>query len=100
MHAIIDACLRDFVQLNRPYKYLLTCVLTQKSGGAGLHSVATSYWDGTADFTCGVPWENEDMHCLVTVHAIALNLHHNEPSPAPLAAAEAPTAGLPPIQVA
>lgn len=73
MHTILDACLREFVGLNRPCKYLLTCVLSQKNG-AGFRSVASQYWDGRSDFTCAVPWENDHIHCLVTVHAVALHL--------------------------
>jgi dynein light chain Tctex-type 1 len=73
IHTILDACLRELVALNRPSKYLLSCVLSQKNG-AGFRSVASQYWDGRSDFTCAVPWENDHIHCLVTVHAVALHL--------------------------
>lgn len=73
IHTILDACLRELVALNRPSKYLLSCVLSQKNG-AGFRSVASQYWDGRSDFTCAVPWENDHIHCLVTIHAVALHL--------------------------
>ena len=73
IHTILDACLRELVALNRPSKYLLSCVLSQENG-AGFRSVASQYWDGRSDFTCAVPWKNEHIHCLVTVHAVSLHL--------------------------
>ncbi|KAM3576733.1 hypothetical protein VYU27_001328 [Nannochloropsis oceanica] len=56
MHTILDACLRDLVALNRPSKYLLSCVLSQKNG-AGFRSVASQYWDGRSDFTRAIKTE-------------------------------------------
>ena len=73
IHAIVDGCLRELVTLNLPYKYVLTCLLQQKTG-AGVCSSAATFWDGRVDFSQAVHWGNEHMHCLVTVHALHLHL--------------------------
>lgn len=72
---IIDSCLKDLQSLSRPYKYILTCILTQKNG-AGLVSAASTYWDGAGgkDGVCKVSWENATMQCVVTVFGCSVNI--------------------------
>eukprot|EP01036_Dinobryon_divergens_P003782 gene3782-5003_t len=47
----------DLQQLNRPFKYVITCVIMQKNG-AGLITSASMHWDSVKDGLCRVPWQN------------------------------------------
>lgn len=72
INSIVDTCLRELVALNRPFKYIITCVIMQKNG-AGMNTTASMFWDGTKDRHCVVPWENQTMHSIVTVYGLAVN---------------------------
>lgn len=74
VQTILDTCLREFVALNRPCKYLLTSVLSQKNG-AGFRSISSEFWDDRSDCSYVVHWENEHMHCIVTIYVIALDIN-------------------------
>jgi len=51
-------------------KYMVHVVLLKKSPSVGFHSATSAIWDPTTDGMCSVTWENETMHCLVTVFEI------------------------------
>lgn len=36
--------------------------------GAGLNSSTTMHWDAAKDGYCKVPWQNQTMHCIVTIY--------------------------------
>jgi dynein light chain Tctex-type 1 len=50
---IVDNCLRELQSLNKPYKYIITCIIMQKNG-AGLNAAASMYWDTEKDNQCEV----------------------------------------------
>ncbi|TNJ27447.1 Dynein light chain [Giardia muris] len=68
---IIDEVLKKLVAQRKPYKYLVTCTLMQKTG-AGLHTACSAYWDTTTDGVAIVRWENRALYCVVTVFGVAL----------------------------
>ena len=70
---VIAAALKGLQSLNRPFKYILTVIIMQKNG-AGLTSVASTYWDTNKDGVCKVLWENNTMHCIVTCFGLAVNV--------------------------
>ena len=70
---IVTSCLKDLQQLNRPFKYVITCIIMQKNG-AGLVTSATMHWDSVKDGLCKVPWQNSTMHCIVTVYGLCVNI--------------------------
>ena len=70
---IVTNCLKDLQQLNRPFKYVITCIIMQKSG-AGIVTSASTYWDSSKDGLCKVPWQNSTMHCIVTVYGVSVNI--------------------------
>ncbi|VDN19190.1 unnamed protein product, partial [Dibothriocephalus latus] len=45
---IIDQCLIQLAKLNRPFKYIVTCVIMQKNG-TSLHTASSCYWDLNTD---------------------------------------------------
>lgn len=72
-NSIIDTTLKGLQSLNRPYKYAVSVIIMQKNG-AGLISTISSYWDTTKDGYCKVTWENNTMHCIVTVFGISVHI--------------------------
>jgi dynein light chain Tctex-type 1 len=70
---IVTNCLKDLQALARPFKYIITCIIMQKTG-AGLNSTTSMHWDVTKDGYCKVPWQNSTMHCIVTVYGLSVNI--------------------------
>ena len=56
IHAIVDACLKELQTLNRPFKYIVTCIIMQKNG-AGLDTGAALFWDNAKDGLVCIPWD-------------------------------------------
>lgn len=70
---VVTNCLKDLQQLNRPFKYIITCIIMQKNG-AGLNTSTSMFWDTSKDGYCKVPWQNSTMHCIVTVFGLSVNI--------------------------
>jgi len=51
-------------------KYMVHVVLLRKSPSVGFHSATSAIWDPHTDGMTSITWENESMHCLVTVFEI------------------------------
>lgn len=70
-NGIIEAVLGKLVALNRPFKYVVTVLLTQKAG-AGMHCAAMARWNPATDGRTSVLWENTTVQALVTVFWVAI----------------------------
>lgn len=70
---VVTNCLKDLQQQNRPFKYIITCIIMQKNG-AGMNTSASMHWDASKDGFCKVPWQNLTMHCVVTVFGLSVNI--------------------------
>mmetsp|Transcript_44904 Transcript_44904/g.142979 ORF Transcript_44904/g.142979 Transcript_44904/m.142979 type:complete len:117 (+) Transcript_44904:167-517(+) len=68
---VVEGCLKRLSALQKPFKYIVTCNLMQKTGG-GLHTASTSLWDPNTDGKITVQWENNTMHCIVTVYWLCI----------------------------
>ncbi|XP_007899582.1 dynein light chain Tctex-type 3 isoform X1 [Callorhinchus milii] len=68
---IVEQSLMHLVKMGKPFKYIVTCAVMQKSG-AGLHTASSCYWDSSTDGSCTVRWENKSMYCVVSVFAVAI----------------------------
>jgi dynein light chain Tctex-type 1 len=68
---IVEGCLKRLAALNKPFKYVLTCNLSQKAG-AGLHAASCTRWSDKTDGKLSVQWENQTMMVLVTVYWLAV----------------------------
>ncbi|XP_076643366.1 dynein light chain 90F [Halictus rubicundus] len=68
---VVEACLGNLTKLQKPYKYIVTCVIMQKNG-AGLHTASSCFWDNATDGSCTVRWENKTMYCIVSVFGLAI----------------------------
>jgi dynein light chain Tctex-type 1 len=67
--AIVESVLKALQAANKPFKYVVTCIIMQKNG-AGLHTASTCFWDTKTDGSCSVRWDNATMHAIVTVFAL------------------------------
>lgn len=72
-NSIVQNCLKELQALARPFKYIITCIIMQKTG-AGLNTTASMFWDAAKDGHCKVPWQNATMHCVVTIYGLSVNI--------------------------
>lgn len=52
---IVEGCLKRLSALNKPFKYVITCNLSQKAG-AGLHTASCTRWNDKTDGKLTVQW--------------------------------------------
>eukprot|EP00916_Digyalum_oweni_P020240 GHVL01033769.1.p1 GENE.GHVL01033769.1~~GHVL01033769.1.p1 ORF type:complete len:127 (-),score=22.37 GHVL01033769.1:340-696(-) len=69
---IIDTCLRKMADLKKPFKYIVTCTIMQKTG-TSLHSGVTTFWDVNADGAVMVHETGPTFDCLVSVFCMQLS---------------------------
>jgi dynein light chain Tctex-type 1 len=69
--AITEGCLKRLAALNKPFKYVVTCNLTQRTG-AGLHAATCTRWADKTDGRVSVLWENATINILVTAYWLAI----------------------------
>uniref|UniRef100_A0A6U6TFC7 Dynein light chain n=1 Tax=Alexandrium andersonii TaxID=327968 RepID=A0A6U6TFC7_9DINO len=65
---VIDDCLKELAKLNKPFKYIVTCIIMQKNGSA-LHTGLALYWDTKTDGSSCVQVGLDTMDCITTVYA-------------------------------
>uniref|UniRef100_A0A915PUD8 Cystatin domain-containing protein n=1 Tax=Setaria digitata TaxID=48799 RepID=A0A915PUD8_9BILA len=72
----VETITTNLVKLNKPYKYIVTCVIMQTNTGAGLSVSSTCYWDKATDrkflLSFTVRWENKAVVTIVNVFAVAI----------------------------
>uniref|UniRef100_A0A6U4PKV1 Uncharacterized protein n=1 Tax=Hemiselmis andersenii TaxID=464988 RepID=A0A6U4PKV1_HEMAN len=62
---------KQLVQLGKPFKYVVTCVIMQRNG-AGLHTASSCFWDSSNDGSATFRYEEKTMYCLCTCFALAV----------------------------
>jgi dynein light chain Tctex-type 1 len=72
-NTIVLKALNQLLELEKPFKYIISCIIMQKNG-AGLNSSASMHWDTAKDGFCKVPWQNGSMHCIVSVFGLSVNV--------------------------
>ena len=68
-----DTILKELQGLNRPFKYVVTTIIMQKNG-AGMDTGAAMHWDSNKDGLVCIPWENAEMHVVLTIYGVSLNV--------------------------
>mmetsp|Transcript_22319 Transcript_22319/g.26852 ORF Transcript_22319/g.26852 Transcript_22319/m.26852 type:complete len:114 (-) Transcript_22319:179-520(-) len=68
---VVEQSMKRLTALNKPFKYVVTCVIMQKNG-AGLHTASSCFWDNATDGSRTVRWENKTMYCIATVFGLAI----------------------------
>jgi len=68
---IVENCLKELSAINKPFKYVVTTTLTQKTG-ASVQTATSQYWDAVNDNYVAYKYENEQMQCLTTVYGVSI----------------------------
>jgi dynein light chain Tctex-type 1 len=68
---IVEGCLKRLAAANKPFKYVVTCNLSQRAG-TGLHLGSSTRWNSKTDGKVTVPWESPTMLITVTVYWLAI----------------------------
>jgi len=69
---IIETCMKKLTQLYKPFKFVVTCLITKRTG-AGLHTASSTIWDITSDnLYCHREEGNKYLYCITTVYWTAL----------------------------
>ncbi|ETI44923.1 hypothetical protein F443_10368 [Phytophthora nicotianae P1569] len=71
-NTLVASVLTGLQNLNKPFKYAVTCLIMQKTG-AGMTTAAACFWDPTMDGYCTVLWGNSTIYCIVTVYGAAIS---------------------------
>jgi dynein light chain Tctex-type 1 len=69
--SIIEEMTKRLCALNKPFKYITSCVIMQKTG-AGLHLATSTFWDQTTDSSTTVRWENTTMYAILSVYGVII----------------------------
>lgn len=70
--AILYQCLNELVILEKPFKYIVECIINQRDG-AGLFSHSNCCFDVEWDLLTCVSWNNDVLRAIVTVYALVLD---------------------------
>ncbi|KAH3761682.1 flagellar inner arm dynein light chain Tctex1 [Pelomyxa schiedti] len=68
---ILENTLRRLTVMNKPYKYIVSCLIMQKNG-AGLHTASACFWDTSSDASVTHRWENKSIYCITTVYGLSI----------------------------
>ena len=63
--------MKKLTQLQKPFKYIVTCIIMQKNG-AGMHTASSCFWDNQTDGSCTTRWDGKTMYCVVTVFGLGI----------------------------
>mmetsp|Transcript_8772 Transcript_8772/g.11582 ORF Transcript_8772/g.11582 Transcript_8772/m.11582 type:complete len:122 (-) Transcript_8772:71-436(-) len=58
IESICEKCMDELAQMQRPFKYIVTCLIMQKNG-AGLHVGESAHWDVANDNLAQFQWPSE-----------------------------------------
>jgi dynein light chain Tctex-type 1 len=76
-NAIVTSCLKDLQHLERPFKYVISCIIMQNNG-AGMVSSASMFWDGSKDGHCKSTFDNQTINCIVTIFGVSVNIEDQD----------------------
>jgi dynein light chain Tctex-type 1 len=87
---IVEIILNSVLKLNKPFKYVVSCVIMQKNGAA-LHTASSCFWDSAHDDSSTIryelkllskknesiyvylfSWENKSMYVIVSVFGLSI----------------------------
>jgi len=71
--SIVDGCVKDLINMDTgQFKYIASCIILGKKGGAGFHTASSCFWDSTTDGSYSYRWENKTMIVIVNAFGIAV----------------------------
>lgn len=63
---IVETLVRQFVSVDRENKYIVSCMIVQKSS-AGMRSATSCFWNAQTDSGHSITTERSDMYVITTV---------------------------------
>ncbi|KAI8054497.1 dynein light chain Tctex-type 1, partial [Syncephalis plumigaleata] len=69
--AIVERSLVKLGELKMSYKYIVTCVILQRTD-AGIHAANACYWDNTRDGYITYKYESKSMYTIVNAFCLAV----------------------------
>ncbi|KAJ3337706.1 Dynein light chain Tctex-type [Gonapodya sp. JEL0774] len=68
---VVEQALKKLSGLNKPFKYVVTCLIMQRNG-AGLHCASSCFWDNSTDGSATFKYESKTMYVIVNVYGMSL----------------------------
>jgi dynein light chain Tctex-type 1 len=69
---LIESTLKMLSEMKKPFKFVVTCVIMQKTGG-GLSGAYCSRWDALRDGAAFVEYDNEHLQCVISLFWVKLD---------------------------
>ena len=69
---LIESTLKLLAETKKPFKYIVTCIIMQKTGG-GLSSSYSALWDTSRDGASGVQFDNGNLYCVISLFWVKLD---------------------------
>jgi len=57
--------------LSKPFKYVVTCNLSQRAG-AGVHISSSAFWNTATDDKVAITWVNPTVQCSLVIYWVAI----------------------------
>mmetsp|Transcript_10684 Transcript_10684/g.24358 ORF Transcript_10684/g.24358 Transcript_10684/m.24358 type:complete len:113 (-) Transcript_10684:256-594(-) len=68
---IVESILKRLATLNKPFKFVVTSMISQNTGGA-THTAHTCFWDAETDGFAKYRFDNPTLVCLTTVYGMGI----------------------------
>lgn len=68
---VIENCIKELVKMDKPMKYVVTCVI-QQNNGAGMQSAAICTWDSKCDGLISLKLDINAINLFCTVYAFMI----------------------------
>merc|ERR1711934_202176 len=69
--AVIEETLKRLADQRKPFKYVVTCAITQRAG-MGIHMATSTHWDPNHDDYATCRWEGDHMYAIVSVYGVQI----------------------------
>merc|ERR1711934_1219367 len=69
--AVVEEILKRLADQRKPFKYVVTCTITQRAG-MGMHMATSTHWDPHHDDYATCRWEGQYMYAIIAVYGAAL----------------------------
>eukprot|EP00301_Raphidiophrys_heterophryoidea_P000335 c10166_g1_i3.p1 GENE.c10166_g1_i3~~c10166_g1_i3.p1 ORF type:complete len:112 (-),score=32.93 c10166_g1_i3:134-469(-) len=68
---IVDVTLKGLAELEKPFKYIVNCIIVQRTG-SGLNTASSCHWDSSTDESVTFHKDFPTLHCVVTTFGLAI----------------------------
>lgn len=69
--AILETIITELSRLRKPFKYIVTCSILQRTG-AGLQAATATHMDTATDCEITIPWSNAYVYASVHIFAVQI----------------------------